>query len=89
MKYSLIAIGNEIWWISLPRETDYLAIGGGKETRHKRADFRIYHVDVDGGGSYNSETTPTAVVCGRWKISSCHWVKEIDNDSSVSASPFW
>ena len=85
LKYSLI--GNGIWWISLLRKTDYLTIGGAKETRQKREDFRIYHIDVDGGGSYDSETIPKA--SERWKIISCHWVKEIDNDSSVNASSFW
>ena len=33
------------------------------------------------------KTYPTAP--GRWKIISCHWVKETDNDSSVHASSFW
>ena len=37
LKYSLI--GNGIWWISLLRKTDYLTIGGAKETRQKREDF--------------------------------------------------
>ena len=36
LKYSLI--GNGIWWISLPRETDYLKVSGAKETRQKRED---------------------------------------------------
>ena len=58
LKYSLI--GNGIWWISLPRETDYLKVSGAKETRQKRADVWIYLTDVDGGGSYDSKTIPTA-----------------------------
>ena len=36
---------------------------------------------------FDSKTYPTAP--GRWKIISCHWVKEIDNDSTVDASSFW
>ena len=55
-----------------------LTIGGAKETRQKKRRFWIYHIDVDGGGSYNSKTFPTAF--GRWKIIRYHWVKEIDND---------
>ena len=58
-----------------------------KRNKTKKRRFWIYHSDVDGGGSYDSETIPKA--SGRWKIISCHWVKEIDNDSSVNASSFW
>lgn len=61
--WNILQIGNGIWWISLPRETDYLTIGGAKETRQKREDFRIYHILVDAGVGYDSETIPKA--CGR------------------------
>ena len=36
---------------------------------------------------FDPKTYPTSP--GRWKIISCHWVKEIDNDSNVNASSFW
>ena len=85
--WNILPIGNGICWISLPRETDYLTIGGAKETRQKREDFRIYHILIDAGIGYDSETIPKA--SWRWKIISCHWVKEIDNDSSVNAFSFW
>ena len=57
-----------------------------KRNETKREDFRIYHILIDAGVGYDSETIPKA--SWRWKIISCHWVKEIDNDSSVNAFSF-
>lgn len=63
-----------------------------RETNERRV--WIYHYDVEGKRRYEYETIDidqkhNRQFLGDEKIISCHWLKEIEDDSGVSASSFW